>query len=163
MNGKTSKPQRGEAKASKDEELRQRALDLAASTTTGVLGTLDGEGYPYTSLVELVFDGKENFWLLLSDLAVHTKNVRRDERASVLLHELPAEKESGLASQRATYLGRLIQEEAHEEIRQAYLQQHGHAKNYIEFSDFRFFRLHVQRVRLVAGFGQMGWLRGALG
>ena len=34
------------------------------------------------------------------------------------------------------------------------------ARGYIHFPDFHFYRLHVERVRYIAGFGQMGWIKG---
>lgn len=36
----------------------------------------------------------------------------------------------------------------------------GYPYGSIDFPNFQFYRLHVERVRLIAGFGQMGWISG---
>ncbi len=145
----------------KRDALRRQAQNLAGRVTTGVLGTVDEKGFPYTSLVEVVFDGRDSFWLLLSELAVHTRNLGRDERASLFLRDDADGDKTPLASPRATYLGEVARSETgRQEIGERYLQIHPQAEKYIEFSDFDFYRLKVEKVRLVAGFGQMGWVAG---
>ncbi|MCP4423133.1 MAG: hypothetical protein GY803_01440 [Chloroflexi bacterium] len=32
------------------------------------------------------------------------------------------------------------------------------ARQYINFPDFQFYRLRVEKARYIAGFGQMGWI-----
>jgi putative heme iron utilization protein len=39
-----------------------------------------------------------------------------------------------------------------------WVERHPDAQMYIGFPDFAFFRLHVERARYIAGFGEMGWL-----
>ncbi len=43
-------------------------------------------------------------------------------------------------------------------MRQAYLKRHPSARHWIEYSDFSFFRLEVQHIYFVGGFGVMGWV-----
>ncbi len=139
--------------------LRLRSLALAEQADRGVLGTLDDEGYPYTSLVELSFDGEGNFWLLLSNLAFHTRNIRRDVRASLLIRDEEEDEGDTLATTRASYLGRIIAaEHRRDEIAEQYLARHPQAADFLKFSDFRFYRFRVERVRVVAGFGRIGWV-----
>ena len=38
------------------------------------------------------------------------------------------------------------------------MRLHPTAASYINFPDFGFYRLRVDRVRYIAGFGQMGWI-----
>ena len=141
------------------QELRNRSRRLAEDSDIGVLATIDAEGYPYTSLVEVVFDGDDGFWMLLSDLAVHTQNLRRDARASLLLREQGAADQQALAHARSSFLGSVAKaDHRRDEIREPYLKAHPHAAAYIDFSDFRFYRFDVEKVRFIAGFGQMGWL-----
>jgi heme iron utilization protein len=143
--------------------LRQRSLQLAEEAGEAVLGTLDGEGYPYTSLVEIDYDGAGNFWMLLSNLAAHTKNIRRDVRASLLIRD-GASQQDTLATTRASYLGRVIAaEHQRDEIAKSYVARHPQAADFLKFSDFRFYRFRVERVRMVAGFGRIGWVEGLEG
>lgn len=139
--------------------VRRRAQTLAESATSGVLGTLDEDGYPYTSLVEVMFDGDDSFWMLLSNLAVHTRNIGRDVRASLLLRDRPDEDDEALQTTRGSYMGRVVEmEHRREEIEPRYLEVHPHAEDFVQFSDFRFYRFRIERVRLVAGFGRIGWV-----
>ncbi len=144
---------------STEEFVRRRAFTLAESTTEGVLGTIDSEGYPYTSLVELMFDGDDSFWLLLSNLAVHTDNIGRDVRASLLLREQPGDDQETLETTRGSYLGRVVEaDDRRDEIKPQYLQVHPGAETFVDFADFRFYRFRIERARVVAGFGRIGWV-----
>src|SRR5688572_10843745 len=69
----------------------ERARTLVARISTGTLCTLalEPEGYPYGSFVTVAFDGGDPVFLI-SGLAEHTKNLKRDPRASLLLAEAGA-------------------------------------------------------------------------
>ena len=56
---------------------------LLRTQDRAALGTLDGHGAPYVSLVMLAVDHDASPLLLLSDLADHTRNSRRDARVSL--------------------------------------------------------------------------------
>ena len=45
--------------------------------------------------------------------------------------------------------------------RDAYLERHPYAANYVDFSDFSFWRLEVEQCRFVGGFGHMSWVTAA--
>lgn len=140
--------------------LRRRAQMLADQSPDGVLATLDDDGYPYTSFVELIFDGDRHFWFLLSDLAPHTSYIDRDERASLLLRESAADDEQALEATRGSYRGQIVEcDDCSEEIESQYLEAHPHARQYIEFTDFSFYRFAIERVRMVGGFGKVGWVQ----
>jgi heme iron utilization protein len=125
---------------------------LLSTARHGALGTLL-DGNPYVSLVAVATSaGRPVF--LLSHLAEHTKNLARDPRASLLIAE--AGEGDPLARGRATFLGKCTPA-PREEVGAAYLAVHPEAAAYLEMRDFGFFRLEVQAVRTIAGFGAMGW------
>src|SRR6266478_3218355 len=70
----------------------ERARTLVSRLSTGTLCTLALEpaGYPYGSFVTVAFD-EGNPVFLISALAEHTRNLERDERASLLVAESVAE------------------------------------------------------------------------
>lgn len=120
---------------------------------------LAGEGTPYASLVLYATLPDATPILLLSALAEHTKNLKADPRASLLIDGT-----SGLADPltgaRATLVGRL--EETSGEIAQArYVARHPSAETYVGFGDFRFYALRLTRAHLVAGFGRIHWIDAA--
>lgn len=136
------------------------ARTLLAASSRGVLATLAAEdGYPYASVVELAPTADGNILLLLSNLAVHTRNITADDRASVVVAEHDVTGEI-LALGRATYKGRIRKMEDPGEARRTYLNLHPSAAAYVDFADFNFYRLVVEEVRYIGGFGRMSWVRG---
>jgi putative heme iron utilization protein len=130
-----------------------RARALLASGRHAALATLLDDGHPYASLVAFAADDRGPV-LLLSDLAEHTRNLRRDARASLLLAEPGAD--DPLARPRATFVGRCAAA-ARGEVAALYLARHPEAAGYLELRDFSFWRLEVEAVRFVGGFGVMSW------
>jgi putative heme iron utilization protein len=137
----------------------ERARTLLSATSTGTLCTLAREpaGYPYGSLITFgLSDGEPIF--LISDLAEHTRNLREDGRASLLV----AENRAGdpLALGRVTLLGHCApaSEGELQSARDAYLTRHPDASHYAGFSDFSFWRLAVNAIRYIGGYGRMSWI-----
>ncbi|MEM7043500.1 MAG: DUF2470 domain-containing protein [Pseudomonadota bacterium] len=134
------------------------ARHLLRSAPAGSLATVmrEGDGAPYASLVAIATDHDGAPILLLSDLADHTKNLREDERISLLLtgsdiHEDP------FAGARLSLLGRLERSDS-ASLRTRYLARHPKAALYADFADFGFYRMTVDRGHLVAGFGRISWI-----
>ncbi|MGM0555458.1 MAG: HugZ family protein [Myxococcota bacterium] len=123
----------------------------------GVLSTLDHRsGHPYGSVVELAVGPDGDPLLLLSDLAAHTKNFKEDPRASLCVTD-PTAGPRPLALQRATLIGTIEHMEEPGQWRERYLEVHPSAQNYVDFGDFAFWRLRVEKVRYIGGFGRMSW------
>lgn len=137
----------------------ERARTLFDSLATGTLCTLarEPEGYPYGSLITFALDAGEPIFLI-SELAEHTKNLRRDPRASLLV----AESRPGdpLANGRVTLLGPCtpVSEERRQRASEAYLARHPGASYYSGFRDFAFYCLEVSGVRYIGGYGRMSWV-----
>jgi putative heme iron utilization protein len=117
------------------------------------LSTL-AEGFPYGSLVQYACDAQGQPLLLISDLAEHTQNLLIDPRASLLTWETAGEQDP-LALGRVTLIGRAVKAQ---EGLEDYLNVHPQARAYAAFKDFHLWRLEVERVRYVGGFGQMSWV-----
>jgi putative heme iron utilization protein len=136
----------------------ERARTLVAQISTGTLCTLalEPEGYPYGSFVTVGFDGG-NPVFLISELAEHTKNLERDHRASLLVAEGGAD--DPLANGRVTVLGPCTRVDGDGgSARAAFLAAHPNAAYYADFRDFSFWRLHVNAIRYIGGYGRMSWI-----
>ncbi len=137
----------------------RQARALVASAKTATLSTIATRpaGYPFGSLAAITADGRGRPLLLLSSLAEHTKNLAASPLASILVAE------GGLASARVTLLGRAarVPEAEVDEVRATYLAAHPDAAAWASFRDFAFYRLEVEEVRMVEGFGKMGWITAA--
>ncbi len=116
------------------------------------------DGWPYGSIVPYAMLSNGDLVVFLSDIAEHTKNLRRDPRATVFLADPSAfaapqrgarhamlvrasQPEDGVAAAEACYFARFPGAEA---MRDA----HG----------FAAWVLEVERIRWIAGFGAMGWI-----
>src|ERR1700686_2231878 len=136
----------------------ERARTLVPQISTGTLCTLahEPEGYPYGSFVTVAFDNGNPIFLI-SGLAEHTKNLERDPRASLLVAE--GGSADPLANGRVTLLGPCTRVEGDGgSARAAFLAAHPNSAYYADFRDFGFWKLHVESIRYIGGYGRMSWI-----
>ncbi|HEX4113437.1 MAG TPA: pyridoxamine 5'-phosphate oxidase family protein [Stellaceae bacterium] len=134
-------------------------IDTARALAAGhraALASLDGAGWPYVSLVLVAQDERGHALLLLSDLAEHTKNIKRDGRAS-LLFDGTADPAAPLAGPRLTVMGR-VAPAAEPAALARYVTRHPEAEGWARLGDFHLYRLTPTRAHLVAGFGRIAWI-----
>jgi putative heme iron utilization protein len=140
----------------------ERARTLAATMSTGILSTIarDEAGTPFGSLAPFGLDGEARPVLCISELAEHTRNLRTDTRCSLLVAQFPGPGGDPLAAPRLTLVGRagLVPDAEVGEARAAHLAGNPHAAGYIDYGDFSLWRLEVQSVRYVGGYGRMSWV-----
>ena len=139
-----------------DFEPAKLAHSLLRRSRQGALATLmPGSGDPYCSLVNIASHPDGSPILLLSRLAVHTKNILADSRVSLMLDER-AEGDP-LEGARIMLAGRAGEAsgEAANILRRRYLSAHPSAEAFVEFKDFSFFRIVPSGTHLVAGFGRI--------
>jgi heme iron utilization protein len=139
-----------------DFEPSKLARSLLRRSRQGALATLTaGSGDPYCSLVNVAAHADGSPILLISRLAVHTRNILADSRVSLMLDE----RASGdpLEGARIMLAGR--GEEATGDdaavLRRRYLNAHPSAEAFVDFKDFSFFRIVPSGLHLVAGFGRI--------
>src|SRR4051794_13088925 len=132
------------------------ARSLLRRSRQGALATLvPGSGDPYCSLVNVASHCDGSPILLISRLALHTRNILADPRVSLMLDER-AEGDP-LEGSRIMLAGR-AQEVADDELaitRRRYLNAHPSAEAFVDFKDFSFFRILPSGAHLVAGFGRI--------
>src|SRR4029077_7428584 len=136
----------------------ERARTLVAQISTGTLCTLalEPEGYPYGSFGPVAFDNGNPIFLI-SGLAEHTKNLEQDPRASLLVAE--GGSADPLANGRVTMLGSCTRVEGDGgSAPAAFLAAHPNSAYYADFRDFGFWKLHVDSVRYIGGYGRMSWI-----
>jgi putative heme iron utilization protein len=129
---------------------------LLRRSRQGALATLmAGSGAPYCSLVNVASHADASPILLISRLALHTKNILAENRVSLLLDERAAG--DPLEGARIMLAGRA--EEASGAfaalLRRRYLNAHPSAEAFVDFKDFSFFRIVPSGAHLVAGFGRI--------
>ncbi|NML72900.1 HugZ family protein [Rhizobium sp. S-51] len=140
-----------------DEEARALARRLLRSARYVSLAVLDPQtGFPSVSRVLLGTDTDGSAVILVSGLSAHTKALSADRRASLLAGE-PG-KGDPLAYARLTLhcLAESVERDSadHARLRTRFIARHPKSKLYIDFPDFRFFRLVPQSASLNGGFGR---------
>jgi putative heme iron utilization protein len=134
-------------------DARHSAKKLLREGRSGALATLMvGTGDPYCSLVNVATTPDGSPLLLLSRLALHTKNILADARVSVMLDERKAG--DPLEGARVMLMG-TISVTGDEAARTAYLRRQPEAEMFAGFADFAFYRIAIRRAHLVAGFGRI--------
>ncbi|WP_316195737.1 HugZ family protein [Bradyrhizobium sp. SZCCHNRI3052] len=129
---------------------------LLRRSRQGALATLMvGSGDPYCSLVNVATASDGAPIILISRLAVHTRNVLADSRVSLMLDErAPGDPLEGT---RIMLSGKAEQatDDNREMMRRRYLNAHPSAADYADFADFSFFVIRPSGAHLVAGFGRI--------
>ncbi len=134
-------------------DARATAKKLVRESRSGALATLMvGSGDPYCSLVNVATAIDAAPLLLLSKLALHTKNILADERVSLMLDE--RREGDPLEGARIMLMGRCAKVEG-SSAANAYIRRHPDAEAFVQFSDFAFYRIEIERAHLVAGFGRI--------
>src|ERR1700675_832049 len=132
------------------------ARSLLRRSRQWALATLmTGSGDPYCSLVNVATDPEAAPILLISRLALHTRDILGGNRVSLMLDERG--EGDALEGARVMLAGRA--EEANGEdaktLRRRYLNTHPSAEAFVDFKDFSFFRIRPSGAHLVAGFGRI--------
>jgi len=138
------------------------ARSLLRRSRQGALATLmASSGDPYCSLVNVASHTDGSPILLISRLAVHTRNILGDSRVSLMLDERAGG--DPLEGSRIMLAGRAEEAAATdlELLRRRYLNAHPSAEAFVDFGDFSFFRIRPSGTHLVAGFGRILDLRPA--
>jgi len=132
------------------------ARSLLRRRRQGAFATLTADsGDPYCSLVNVASYADGSPILLISRLALHTKNILADSRVSLMLDER-AEGDP-LEGSRIMLAGRADEAGADDlpVLRRRYLNAHPSSKAFVNFNDFSFFRIRPSGAHLVAGFGRI--------
>lgn len=137
---------------------RELTAAFRAQLSTVILGTAAADAAPDASVAATLLDPDGAFVVYISGLAAHTRHLRANPRASVLLLEPEATPGNPLARRRLTFActAEPVAREsaAHAELVLAFRQKFGATIDVVStLPDFQFVRLHPQSGRVVAGFG----------
>ena len=142
----------------------ERVRTLFSLGSMATLSTMSRKvaGFPFGSLMPYALDAAGRPVFLISNMAMHTQNLKADARASLFCGPSGAE-DDPLGAARATLVGMVEavppDEIAH--VREVYLARHEKSRYWVDFADFGFFRLEPLEIYYVGGFGVMGWVEAA--
>lgn len=136
-----------------DFDPKRAAKTLLREARSGALATVfPGSGDPYCSLVNVASSADGSPLLLISTLAIHTKNVIADPRVSLLLEE--RKEGDPLEGARVMLMGRAAVT-TDEYDRARYLARQPEAESFAGFADFALYKIEIASAHLVAGFGRI--------
>jgi len=132
---------------------------LLAANSVSALATISvdraTEGFPFGSVVPYALDEEGRPLILISDIAQHTRNLKADPRASLLVR---AESEGDAqAAWRITLIGKL-QPITDEDCHARYVAVVPDAPSYYDAHGFGLWRMEITRVRYIGGFGNIHWI-----
>ena len=134
-------------------DARLAAKKVVREGRSGALATImTHSGDPYCSLVNVATGADGAPLLLMSSMALHTKNILADPRVSLMLDE--RKPGDPLEGARVMLMGTLTATND-AAARMAYLRRHPEAEMYAGFADFSFYRMALKGAHLVAGFGRI--------
>tara|TARA_B100001027_G_scaffold9752_1_gene6101 strand:+ start:281 stop:1012 length:732 start_codon:yes stop_codon:yes gene_type:complete len=139
----------------------KEAVAFYRSDKIAVLSTISKkyEGYPFGSFVTYVSGWDRTTFLYLSDLADHTKNLKKDHKSCITIFK---KNESGDVqnSARLTLIGDLkkVPDKIYESCKDRFHNFFPESKVYEQMHDFNFYQISVTQARWIGGFGKISWL-----
>lgn len=143
------------------QSLAFEAKQLCRTQHSGVLSTQSTSmpGYPFGSIVPFVITHSGDVIIYISDIALHTRNIKADSKVSLTVFD-PSENDSQ-ANGRVTIMGdasRLTDAKDIVSQGEQYFQLFPQARAYENMHDFHFYKISVARVRFIGGFGKIHWI-----
>lgn len=143
-----------------NDEARALARSLIYNATFASIAVLEPDtSHPLVSRIGVgAIKGKANEpFFLASDLSNHSKALMVDNRTSIMLGE-PPQKGDPLAFARITIIGTIEkitrEHDSYKARHEFWLDKYPKSQLYINFGDFNFYALKVERVLLNGGFGK---------
>lgn len=135
-------------------EPAKAARHLLRTALKASLGTIDREsGHPYASLVLVATEPNGTPLLLISRLALHTRNLEADARASLLIDGTDGIADP-LTGGRVTLIGEARRHQSPTALAR-FLARHPAARTYAGFPDFAVYALEFSRAHYIGGFGRI--------
>lgn len=138
----------------------ERVRTLLSLASVGMLSTMSRKqpGFPFGSLMPYALDASGRPLFLISNMAMHTQNLKAEPRASLFVSQ--GADGDPLGAARATLVGPVepVPDSDLAGAREQYLLRHENSRYWVDFKDFGFFRLQPVDVYYVGGFGVMGWV-----
>jgi putative heme iron utilization protein len=143
---------------------RREYQALRDSSKAALLATLTQDQMPCASYAPLVWV-EDSCYFYLSDLASHTRNLKRCRAISLLLMEDEDQVDNAFARRRITFEATVVIVEREDPLFAQVLAEFHHCFGKImdviePLPDFHLFRLELQAGRFVRGFGQAYELSG---
>ena len=185
-NDDTGASEMAEKLANKNENPAENVAQWLEDVHQGTLCTLSNvegiEGFPYGSIVPFAIDRDGCPYILVAEIAAHTKNLLNSSKSCLFISH-PEPSGDPQSHWRASIIGDFsriispsrindlsqeeleksiqISEEEEENMLIRYCQRVPKAESYLKTHNFFFWKMNnIERVRYIAGFGKICWIEG---
>ena len=135
-------------------ETAAEARNIVRAALKGSLASaLQPSGHPYASLLLVATEPDGAPVLLISKLALHTKNLAGNARASLLIDGTGTDADP-MAGARITLIGE-ARPTGSATARRRFLARHPAAAGYADFPDFSFYAFDIASAHFIGGFGRI--------
>lgn len=128
--------------------------ELVTKNNFGTLST-DFEGVPFGSMTPYAIDDKGRPIIYISDLALHTKNLKKNSTCSFTI--ISVNDKNLFNSSRITLIGKMVKVDE-KEVEDVYFGRFQRAKKFNKLGDFAFYRMEIEKIYWVGGFGDIEWI-----
>jgi len=134
-------------------------LEFIKDFKSVVIGTIDSEGLAFSSYAPFVYENNK-FYIFISDIAKHSANIKREEKASLLFIEDESKAQQIFARKRISLQASssLVKREEKEfvEVIEKFKEKfsQGMMNMLLEMSDFNLYTLKVDNGEATYGFGE---------
>jgi len=137
------------------------AKNFLRNRDVGVLSTLhsiNGESFPYGSICPFVSTKESKIVILISEIALHTKNIYENQRVGLTVFDMEAKNKQ--ASGRISLMGQISkvdpkEREDYQEIEERYLTFFPEVRRYFKAHDFHFFEITPSKIHFIQTFGKI--------
>ena len=143
-------------------KIELNAVKLLRESNIGILSTNSAkfENYPFGSLVSYSTSRSRSIYLYISTLAQHTKNIKNSNKVCLTIANVnnSGDKQD---SPRLSLLGKvdLVEGDEIKYCEQSYYSLIPNSINYKKMHDFSFYKISIDSIRWIGGFGEISWLK----
>lgn len=141
------------------------ALTMLRATRHAVLGTLSkrADAAPFGSVAPYALSARGEPLIYVASIAEHTRNLKADPRISLLVHGEVAGEEDIQTKGRLCLMGKasLVPKDELDDGWARYRERVPAAQTYRQTHGFDLWKIEVERVRWIGGFGEIFWLDAA--
>ncbi len=140
-------------------EYNYKSVNLLRSSNSGILSTISksSNDYPFGSFVTFISCKSRSIYLYLSTIAEHTKNINYNSKSCLTIFKTKAIGDTQ-NSQRLSLIGDLELVTDLESCQDRFFSFFPKSKDYSKFHTFNFFKLNINKVRWIGGFGKIAWI-----
>jgi putative heme iron utilization protein len=143
-----------------NQELALEIKNFLHSKDVGILSSIkdqEGEAFPYGSVCPFVTLNSGEIVILVSDIALHTKNMNNNDKVSFTVFDMESNKKQAASRTSILSKAQRIEKDSprYEEIADKYYAFKPESRKFFEVHNFAFYILNPVYIHFIKGFGKI--------